>query len=342
MTQVQGASAPTPAVSGSQELIPVFEGQIGCVPMLVCDARELHTFLEVGRDFTTWIKGRTEEYRFVEDEDFAIATAPPIRGAGNRGARTDYHLTLDTAKELAMVENNDQGRAARRYFIECERRTLDSAATPLHNPDSTPLLTRGQVGQIVRVINQRATALHGSANEIGRKLLSRCEALTYDDISAWRFDATMKWLKSLTHADVATDHTTMEERMAGGGLGGVAGVGGDWRLPSGRPGEKWVVAFDAEGKPTIAPYRPPRAMPDLVAFKMGQDCIGNFHGTQELAGKVEHALERHPDLRPDILVTAFRLYADEENLPGVGLLAERLADFLGALEKQEMNRRGRK
>ncbi|MBI5330079.1 MAG: hypothetical protein HZB71_05640 [Betaproteobacteria bacterium] len=63
---------------------------------------------------------------------------------------------------------------------------------------------------------------------------------------------------------------------------------------------------------------------------------------KELAGKVEHALERYPDLRPDILVTAFRLYADEENLPGVGLLAERLADFMGAMEKQEMHRRGRK
>ena len=34
-------------------------------------ARELHQFLEVGRDFSTWIKGRIEEYSFIEMEKIA-------------------------------------------------------------------------------------------------------------------------------------------------------------------------------------------------------------------------------------------------------------------------------
>ena len=41
-------------------------------------------------------------------------------GKAGRG-RTEYHLTLDMAKELAMVENNEKGREIRRYFISLER-----------------------------------------------------------------------------------------------------------------------------------------------------------------------------------------------------------------------------
>ena len=34
------------------------------------NARDLHGFLQVGRDFSNWIKDRSEKYGFIEDEDF--------------------------------------------------------------------------------------------------------------------------------------------------------------------------------------------------------------------------------------------------------------------------------
>ena len=40
--------------------------------------------------------------------------------------KNEYFLTLDMAKELSMVENNDKGKEARRYFIECEKRLKGS------------------------------------------------------------------------------------------------------------------------------------------------------------------------------------------------------------------------
>lgn len=93
----------------SQQLIPVFNGELdGCAQQL-CDARDLHTFLAVGRFFSNWIKERIEQYGFVEGEDFLPVLA---KSTGGRPA-TEYHLTLDMAKELAMVENNDQGRQVR-------------------------------------------------------------------------------------------------------------------------------------------------------------------------------------------------------------------------------------
>ena len=42
---------------------------------------------------------------------------------------TEYHLTLDMAKELCMVERSDVGRSARRYFIEMEKENRDAAPT---------------------------------------------------------------------------------------------------------------------------------------------------------------------------------------------------------------------
>ena len=111
-------------------LIPVFSGTLSGAPVQLCDARTLHTFMQVRRDFTTWIKGRIRKFGFTAGEDYitvAKLDSPDlVNQAGHGGDRKsiDYHLTLDMAKELSMVENNDQGRAARRYFIECERKAL--------------------------------------------------------------------------------------------------------------------------------------------------------------------------------------------------------------------------
>lgn len=119
---------PQPASNG---LIPVFDGSIGGVACSVCDARTLHAFLEAGKDFSNWIKDRIAKYQFVKDQDFAIDSpnlANQKQGRGGDRRSTDYHLTLDMAKELSMVENNEKGRQARRYFIECERHAMEVLA----------------------------------------------------------------------------------------------------------------------------------------------------------------------------------------------------------------------
>ena len=42
------------------------------------------------------------------------------RGRGGGRRSKGYAIRLDMGKELAMVERNDEGRRARRYFIDCE------------------------------------------------------------------------------------------------------------------------------------------------------------------------------------------------------------------------------
>ena len=110
-------------------LIPVFTGTIADRSVQLCCARTLHTFMQVRRDFTTWIKGRIRKFGFIANEDYLLTKSGEqvfTKSGENLGGRPsiDYHLTLDMAKELSMVENNAQGRAARRYFIECERQAL--------------------------------------------------------------------------------------------------------------------------------------------------------------------------------------------------------------------------
>ncbi|MBZ9065579.1 antA/AntB antirepressor family protein, partial [Escherichia coli] len=102
------------------QLIPVFEGTISNEPTLLVNARDLHGFLEVGKDFSNWIRAKLNEYGFVENLDYILFSPNLAKTPGRR--RKDYHLTLDTAKELAMVERNEKGRQIRRYFIECEKK----------------------------------------------------------------------------------------------------------------------------------------------------------------------------------------------------------------------------
>lgn len=81
------------------------------------NARELYEFLEVKKDFSDWIKYRIKKYGFQDGHDFTT-----IQGKSTGGRPSiEYHVIIDMAKELSMVENNDKGREARRYFIECEK-----------------------------------------------------------------------------------------------------------------------------------------------------------------------------------------------------------------------------
>ena len=105
-------------------LIPVFNGSIQNQPVQLCNARDLHSFLEVGKVFGAWIQDRINEYGFIQDEDYFVITERT-----NGRPRKEYHITLDMGKELGMVERNERGRQIRQYFIRCER-TLKALQQP--------------------------------------------------------------------------------------------------------------------------------------------------------------------------------------------------------------------
>lgn len=85
------------------------------------NARELHRFLKSGMLFNDWLKERISRWGFQENVDYCVIelnTEKCVipRGRG-RPPTKDVFVSLDMAKELAMVERNEQGKQARLYYV---------------------------------------------------------------------------------------------------------------------------------------------------------------------------------------------------------------------------------
>lgn len=101
----------------------------------VVSARDLHQFLESKQEFANWIKNRIEKYGLVENEDYVVFDNLIKNPQGGR-PQIEYALTIDAAKELSMVEGNDKGKQARRYFIECEKKLREKTQSAFVIPGS--------------------------------------------------------------------------------------------------------------------------------------------------------------------------------------------------------------
>ena len=107
-------------------IIPIYEND---AKEKLINARELHKELNNKRQFADWIKQRIDKYKFLENQDFVKLHNFVMVGNLKR-PQIDYYLTIDMAKELCMVENNENGRKIRRYFIEVEKRYREIINTP--------------------------------------------------------------------------------------------------------------------------------------------------------------------------------------------------------------------
>lgn len=103
------------------ELINITTTTINNEEVNAVNARELHEKLEVKTQFKDWMPRRIEEFGFEEGRDFTVLKNEHGRNVSGKFSSKEYIISLDMAKELAMVENNEQGRRIRRYFIEVEK-----------------------------------------------------------------------------------------------------------------------------------------------------------------------------------------------------------------------------
>ncbi|MBL4866366.1 MAG: antA/AntB antirepressor family protein [Pseudomonadales bacterium] len=125
-------------------LIPVSNHSFSGATIPAVRAKDFWTFLSITTPCTKWITRRIDDYQFELGVDYLVES----RQTKGR-PRTDYFLTLDMAKEIAMVERNEKGRQARRYFIECEKQLKDQT-----EQSQLPLLSTQQ--RVLAVIENGA------------------------------------------------------------------------------------------------------------------------------------------------------------------------------------------
>lgn len=84
-------------------------------------ARDLYRALEVKSTyrFSQWFD--TNAKQLIENEDFTSVDATTVVNNGAVKAIQDYSLTLDAAKQIAMMSGTEKGKEVRRYFIQLEK-----------------------------------------------------------------------------------------------------------------------------------------------------------------------------------------------------------------------------
>jgi len=77
--------------------------------------RELHAVLGVATQYKDWFP-RMCEYGFIEGRDFSSILSESTGGRPS----TDHARSVPMAKELCMLQRNEQGKKFRQYFISVE------------------------------------------------------------------------------------------------------------------------------------------------------------------------------------------------------------------------------
>lgn len=114
----------------NNQLIPIIEND----GETAVNLRDLHAFLEVTTPLNKWAV-RMFEYGFIEGQDYVEVSDKNVRNSetgqldgaaaakialGGRPSK-NWAITLDTAKEISMIQRTDKGKQARQYFIEAEK-----------------------------------------------------------------------------------------------------------------------------------------------------------------------------------------------------------------------------
>ncbi len=178
-----------------KELIKVKKQIIGNEEINAVDAKELHKFLKIKTQFNDWILRRIKEYKFVNNSDYLKISDGNYRGIGK--VPVIYTISIDMAKELSMVEKNEKGKQARKYFIECEKRAKQ--ALPENYLEALKALTYEVEQKEIAIktkahINNKKTATAMvTASNLKRE--NNKLKIKVDESESWKTVKAISWLE---------------------------------------------------------------------------------------------------------------------------------------------------
>ncbi|BAN72082.1 phage antirepressor Ant [Lacticaseibacillus paracasei] len=190
---------------------------------IAVSGRELHDFLEVDTPYTQWFD-RMIDYGFTENTDFKGLSQKSEKPIGGR-PRIEHVMTLDMAKEVAMIQRTDRGKQARQYFIEIDKQAH-------HDMTGLSPATRAAVAatQALAAQERRLNRVDAKVNAISdivsistmdwrratRDIITKIAHMRGDDYQATRKDI-YKDVEQRGGYSLSTRLTNLRNRMAGEG-----------------------------------------------------------------------------------------------------------------------------
>lgn len=200
------------------DLIQITKTQMNGADVNSVNSREIYEYLEVGTEYSHWIKRAIEKYDFENGIDYLVK---------NDGVqKLDYIVTLDMAKELCMVSSTQKGKEVRKYFIKCEK----ELNKPLTLSEQIALIAQGyqdtekrlvKLEETKRLENWQEKSLQDAKNkkvyeiakddkELASKLHRKVWSLfkkqfhlpRYNELPAIKYKAGLDYISNLTIADM--------------------------------------------------------------------------------------------------------------------------------------------
>jgi phage anti-repressor protein len=189
------------------EIIKINKSVIGNDEVNSVNAREIHNYLEVKTPFSMWVQRAIKKYDFVENVDFTIHKI-----VNGKNAMNEYIVSLDMAKELAMLENNKKGKEIRKYFIAMEKKATSGAIAGVDNQVLSMMAQQNSM--MMEFMKTQETQNKLIFDMLSELKTAKISTTTSETLEPWQLDAIKQRISE--QADwLWEEHPQLSKRLFG-------------------------------------------------------------------------------------------------------------------------------